>query len=175
MPPPATAAFLAVFDRPRFASTTIRGPIASTTLSILTTSSSIWIHRMARNFPSVVAIARALHEKLEELQLANFLKTSGATGIHIYIPVEPVYTYEQLRTFGEIIARTVTAEQPEPGDPGAHRCQASGRPSVDRRAAKCSRGDRWPLHIPCGPSLMRLFPLPCCPRKLRPSPAAGGI
>ena len=58
----------------------------------------------------VVTIARALHEKLEELRLASFLKTSGATGIHIYIPVEPIYTYEQLRTFGEIIARTVTAE-----------------------------------------------------------------
>jgi len=64
------------------------------------------------DFSVVVTIARALHEKLEELQLANFLKTSGATGIHIYIPVEPVYTYEQLRTFGEIIARTVTAEHP---------------------------------------------------------------
>jgi bifunctional non-homologous end joining protein LigD len=63
-------------------------------------------------FSVVVAVAQALHEKLEELQLANFLKTSGATGIHIYIPVEPVYTYEQLRTFGEIIARTVTAEHP---------------------------------------------------------------
>jgi bifunctional non-homologous end joining protein LigD len=63
-------------------------------------------------FSVVVAVAQALHEKLEELQLANFLKTSGATGIHIYIPVEPVYTYEQLRAFGEIIARTVTAEHP---------------------------------------------------------------
>jgi len=63
-------------------------------------------------FSVVVTIARALHEKLEELRLANFLKTSGATGIHIYIPVEPIYTYEQLRTFGEIIARTVTAEHP---------------------------------------------------------------
>jgi bifunctional non-homologous end joining protein LigD len=63
-------------------------------------------------FSVVVTIARALHEKLEELQLASFLKTSGATGFHIYIPVEPIYTYEQLRTFGEIIARTVTAEHP---------------------------------------------------------------
>ena len=42
----------------------------------------------------------------------SFLKTSGATGFHIFIPVEPVYTYEQLRTFGEIIARTVTAQHP---------------------------------------------------------------
>jgi bifunctional non-homologous end joining protein LigD len=63
-------------------------------------------------FSVVVAIARALHEKLEELKLASFLKTSGATGIHIYIPVVRIYTYEQLRTFGEIIARTVTAEHP---------------------------------------------------------------
>jgi bifunctional non-homologous end joining protein LigD len=62
------------------------------------------------NFEVVVTIARALHEKLEELGLAAFLKTSGATGFHLFIPVEPVYTYEQLRTFAEIVARTVTAE-----------------------------------------------------------------
>lgn len=63
-------------------------------------------------FSVVVTIARALHEELEKLRLVSFLKTSGATGIHIFIPVEPVYTYEQLRTFGEIIARTVSAEHP---------------------------------------------------------------
>jgi len=63
-------------------------------------------------FSVVVTIAAALHEKLEELRLAHFVKTSGATGMHIFIPVEPAYTYEQLRTFGEIIARTVTAEHP---------------------------------------------------------------
>ena len=61
------------------------------------------------DFSVVVTIARALHEKLEEVGVVSFLKTSGATGFHIFIPVEPVYTYEQLRTFGEIIARTVTA------------------------------------------------------------------
>ena len=63
-------------------------------------------------FSVVVTIARALHEKLEELGIVSFLKTSGATGFHIFIPVETVYTYEQLRTFGEIIARTVTAQHP---------------------------------------------------------------
>jgi bifunctional non-homologous end joining protein LigD len=63
-------------------------------------------------FSVAVTIAGALHEKLQELRLASFLKTSGATGIHIYIPVEPVYTYEQLRTFAEIVARTVTSEHP---------------------------------------------------------------
>jgi len=57
-----------------------------------------------------VKIAKALHEKLEELKLNVFVKTSGATGMHLYLPVEPVYTYEQLRTFAEIVARMVTAE-----------------------------------------------------------------
>jgi len=63
-------------------------------------------------FSVVVTIAQALHKALEELRLAHFLKTSGATGFHIYVPVEPVYSYEQLRTFAEIIARNVTAEHP---------------------------------------------------------------
>src|SRR5215813_569230 len=64
------------------------------------------------DFSVVVTIARALVEELDALNLTSFLKTSGATGIHLYIPVEPVYTYEQLRTFGEIVARTVTAKHP---------------------------------------------------------------
>ena len=63
-------------------------------------------------FSVVVTIAQALHKALEELRVAHFLKTSGATGFHIYVPVEPVYSYEQLRTFAEIVARTVTAEHP---------------------------------------------------------------
>ena len=63
-------------------------------------------------FSVVVTIAKALYEKLRELKLSVFLKTSGATGMHLYLPVEPVYTYEQLRTFAEIVARMVTAEHP---------------------------------------------------------------
>jgi bifunctional non-homologous end joining protein LigD len=63
-------------------------------------------------FSVAVTVAQALLEELKELRLTSFLKTSGATGIHIYIPVEPVYTYEQLRTFGEIVARMVTAKHP---------------------------------------------------------------
>ncbi len=64
------------------------------------------------DFSVVVTIAKALYEKLKELQMSVFLKTSGATGMHLYIPLEPVYTYEQVRTFAEIVARMVTAEHP---------------------------------------------------------------
>ena len=64
------------------------------------------------DFSVVLTIARALNNKLEEIGVTPFLKTSGATGFHLYIPVEPVYTYAQLRTFAEVVARTVSAEHP---------------------------------------------------------------
>jgi bifunctional non-homologous end joining protein LigD len=60
-----------------------------------------------------VTIAKALHDKLQDLRVKSFLKTSGATGIHIFVPVEPLYSYEQLRTFAEIVARTVSNEYPQ--------------------------------------------------------------
>jgi bifunctional non-homologous end joining protein LigD len=63
-------------------------------------------------FSVVVQVAQALHKALDEIQVTHFMKTSGATGFHIFVPVEPVYTYDQLRTFAEIIARGVTAEHP---------------------------------------------------------------
>ena len=64
------------------------------------------------DFAVVVTIAKALDKKLGEIGVTPFLKTSGATGFHLYIPVEPVYTYAQLRTFAEVVARMVSAEHP---------------------------------------------------------------
>jgi bifunctional non-homologous end joining protein LigD len=63
-------------------------------------------------FQVVTAVAKNLHTKLVELGIKAFLKTSGATGFHIYVPVDRVYTYEQLRTFAEIVARLATAQTP---------------------------------------------------------------
>ena len=64
------------------------------------------------DFSVVVKVAKALYEKLAELKMNVFLKTSGATGMHLYLPVERIYSYEQIRTFAEIVARVVTAEHP---------------------------------------------------------------
>ncbi len=63
-------------------------------------------------FDTVVAVARAVWKKLESLGIVPFVKTSGATGIHLYVPLERRYTYEQARTFAEIVARLVASELP---------------------------------------------------------------
>ena len=58
-------------------------------------------------------MARAVHQKLLALQLKVFLKTSGATGFHLYVPLKREYTFEQIRTFADIVGRMVGADVPK--------------------------------------------------------------
>jgi bifunctional non-homologous end joining protein LigD len=61
-------------------------------------------------YSTVVEVAQAVFKKLHALELTVYIKTSGATGLHLYVPVERGYTYEQVRAFAEIIARLVARE-----------------------------------------------------------------
>ena len=61
-------------------------------------------------FADVVKIARTLGKVLRGIGLRPYVKTSGATGIHIYVPVRPGYTYDQTRQFTEAVAILVAKE-----------------------------------------------------------------
>jgi bifunctional non-homologous end joining protein LigD len=50
---------------------------------------------------------------LKSIRMQCFLKTSGASGFHIFIPLEAKYSYEQTRTFAEVVGRLVAAENPK--------------------------------------------------------------
>ena len=63
-------------------------------------------------FSDVLYIAREIHNLLKSIRMRAYLKTSGASGFHIFIPLEPQYTYEQTRTFAEVVGRMVAAENP---------------------------------------------------------------
>lgn len=63
-------------------------------------------------FRTVLRVARSIYKILLGAKLNCYLKTSGATGFHIYIPLEPVYTYTQTRTFAGIISQMVATELP---------------------------------------------------------------
>ncbi|MGE5560036.1 MAG: non-homologous end-joining DNA ligase [Chloroflexota bacterium] len=49
-------------------------------------------------FQDCVEIAFLIRDTLARLGLRAYPKTSGATGLHIYLPIEPCYTYEQVAT-----------------------------------------------------------------------------
>ena len=62
----------------------------------------------------VQQVALALKSVLDELHLRGYPKTSGASGIHVYLPIlENRFSYEDVRVFAEAIARIVVQGAPE--------------------------------------------------------------
>jgi bifunctional non-homologous end joining protein LigD len=64
------------------------------------------------SFDKVIQTAQVVHQLLESLAIPSYPKTSGATGIHIYIPLGAKYNYEQSRQLAELIATFVHKELP---------------------------------------------------------------
>jgi bifunctional non-homologous end joining protein LigD len=63
-------------------------------------------------FTGVAKLGKLLASRLQEIGLKVFLKTSGATGLHIFVPVERLYTYEQSRQFVQTIASLTSQRYP---------------------------------------------------------------
>jgi bifunctional non-homologous end joining protein LigD len=55
-------------------------------------------------------VALSCKEILANLGLDSYAKTSGSRGIHIYVPIKPVYSYEQIADFAEAVARIIVSE-----------------------------------------------------------------
>lgn len=64
-------------------------------------------------FDQVIEAANVIHDILEKAGAANFCKTSGATGMHIYVPSHKKYTYEQLKGFAELVCVMASEQLPE--------------------------------------------------------------
>ncbi len=65
------------------------------------------------SWQQVVDTARHINVVLERLGLAAYPKTSGATGLHLYVPVDPRYGYTEVRRFVETVGRLVVAADPD--------------------------------------------------------------
>lgn len=61
----------------------------------------------------LVATANKVKEILDSLNIKGYLKTSGGKGLHVFIPVKPIYTYEQTRDFSHIISQAVHTALPK--------------------------------------------------------------
>ena len=63
-------------------------------------------------FALAVRVAHLIREELERLGLESYVKTSGADGIHVLIPIARRATFEQTYAFAERLARGLEAEHP---------------------------------------------------------------
>lgn len=64
-------------------------------------------------FGDVVRIARAAGRLLRGIGLRPLLKTSGKSGMHVFVPLRPGYSYDHARMFTEAVARVLVRELPD--------------------------------------------------------------
>lgn len=64
-------------------------------------------------FEDVIHVARTVHAICEEWHIPAYPKTSGKTGIHIYIPMAAKYTYDQAKNLAHLIALEVNNREPK--------------------------------------------------------------
>jgi bifunctional non-homologous end joining protein LigD len=63
-------------------------------------------------FALCVRVAHYVHAALEALGLESHVKTSGADGIHVLVPIARRSTYEETYEFAELLSRRLEAEHP---------------------------------------------------------------
>ncbi len=61
---------------------------------------------------TLAKVALGLRDALGEIGLAPLVKSSGGSGLHVAVPLEPRYGYEVARHFGELVARTLHGRLP---------------------------------------------------------------
>lgn len=64
-------------------------------------------------FSQTVAVALETKNILDTIGLESFCKTSGSRGLHIYVPLKPVYSYEQIKELAKLINLAINQRLPD--------------------------------------------------------------
>ncbi|WET47563.1 DNA ligase D [Chryseobacterium indologenes] len=64
-------------------------------------------------FDEVIETALQVNEVLQSIKIKGYCKTSGSTGIHIYIPMAGKYDFDQVKDFAHILMKQVHEKLPE--------------------------------------------------------------
>ncbi len=66
-----------------------------------------------RGFDAATEAAFWLRDLLKNLRLTGFVKTSGKTGLHIYVPIVRRYTFEQTHEFAKTVTQFLESRHPD--------------------------------------------------------------
>ena len=64
-------------------------------------------------YAQVLDVARWVRDALDTLKATGFAKTSGAGGLHVYVPMPPGTSYDSGMLFAQIVATTVAEQHPK--------------------------------------------------------------
>jgi bifunctional non-homologous end joining protein LigD len=65
-----------------------------------------------RAFDKTREMAFALKELLEQMRLSSFVKTTGKTGLHVYVPVLRQHTYDEIRAASAVVGQFMVQQHP---------------------------------------------------------------
>lgn len=65
------------------------------------------------SFDEVIRAAQTIHRILERAEVASYPKTSGATGLHICVPLAAKYDYDVAKEFAQLVATLAQRKLPE--------------------------------------------------------------
>jgi len=65
------------------------------------------------SFDKIVEAALVVNKILDRIGLTGYPKTTGGDGMHIYVPVEPIYSFEETRNFADLISRLAARHEPK--------------------------------------------------------------
>ena len=65
------------------------------------------------SFNDVIETAKVAKTIMDKAKIKGYCKTSGSSGIHIYIPTGAKYSFEQVKNFGHVLMQKVQEELPE--------------------------------------------------------------
>jgi bifunctional non-homologous end joining protein LigD len=63
-------------------------------------------------FPLAVRAAHLVREALEELELRSYVKTSGADGIHVLVPIARRHGYDETHRLAELVSKRLAENNP---------------------------------------------------------------
>ncbi len=66
-----------------------------------------------RAFQETCRVARLIKEVLDSINAASFVKTTGRTGLHLYVPIVRNLDFEAVRDLSEAIGRLILKEYPD--------------------------------------------------------------
>ncbi|HET6782176.1 MAG TPA: non-homologous end-joining DNA ligase, partial [bacterium] len=66
-----------------------------------------------RGFNAAVEAAFLVREVLKKLRLESFVKTSGKTGLHLFVPLVRRYTFDQTHEFARTVTQFVESQYPK--------------------------------------------------------------
>ncbi len=110
------------------------------------------------SFDEVIETALQVNEVLNAVSVKGYCKTSGSTGIHIYIPMGGRYDFDQVKDFAHILMKQVNEKIPK-----ITTLERSLQKETQRKFIwiifRTEPGKHWPVLIVCDQN--KVLPFPC--------------